>query len=150
MIDDEKPPLDELVHFGIKGMQWGVRHKPAAGRGFTLKPGRSTGEIRLARKSVRKDAKAVNKEVLKRLVGKSSKEAVREKKLTFLTNPNRATAARMTRGETLAIALLATPATAALAVGGSQFQSRLITSRQKQGYLRPDGSGKLRRQFLNG
>lgn len=27
----EKPPLDELVHFGVKGMQWGVRKDRAPG-----------------------------------------------------------------------------------------------------------------------
>ena len=25
---DDKPSLEELVHFGTKGMRWGVRHKP--------------------------------------------------------------------------------------------------------------------------
>lgn len=28
---DEKPPLDELMHFGVKGMHWGVRRDRASG-----------------------------------------------------------------------------------------------------------------------
>ena len=31
IIGAEKPPLDELVHFGVRGMHWGVRKARVAG-----------------------------------------------------------------------------------------------------------------------
>lgn len=131
MLHEDKPDLnDELLeHHGIKGMRWGVR-KVA-----------STAEIKTARKSVKKDARAHLKEQAKFVVGKSSREQVRAKRLTFLTNPNRPTALRLTNGETVALALLGMPAV----IGASQLNSRLVESRQRDGYLRPDGSGKIRR-----
>jgi len=127
------PSFDELKHFGIKGMQWGVRNKPTAGRGFTLKPGRSTGEIRVARRNVRAAGRASVKEKAKFVVGKSSMKQVHEKKLAYLMNPDRATAARLTRGETAVLAALAQPGL----IGVSQINSRLITSRQAEGYRKP-------------
>lgn len=36
MYDDEKPSLDELTHFGIKGMKWGVRKKEDSGSGRSI------------------------------------------------------------------------------------------------------------------
>lgn len=129
MLHDEKMSLDDaLEHHGIKGMRWGVRKRV------------TRGEIKTARKSVKKDARAHLKEQAKFVVGKSSRAKLHETRLTFLTNPNRPTAARLTRGETAVLALLAAPA-----IAGAQAQSRLIESRQRDGYLRPDGSGKIRR-----
>lgn len=124
------PSFDELKHFGIKGMQWGVRNRPTGG---SLKPGRATGEIRVARRNVRAAGRASIKEKAKFVVGKSSMKQVHEKKLTFLMNPDRATAARLTRGETAVVALLGSPAL----LGVSQINSRIITSRQAEGYRKP-------------
>lgn len=31
ILGSEKPPLDELAHFGVKGMHWGVRHEGPEG-----------------------------------------------------------------------------------------------------------------------
>jgi len=37
MGESTKPPLDELIHFGVKGMKWGVRREPKkAFRGLSL------------------------------------------------------------------------------------------------------------------
>ena len=33
MLDQEKPPLDELAHFGVKGMKWGIRRERSSGGG---------------------------------------------------------------------------------------------------------------------
>lgn len=130
MLHNEKPALDDnlLEHHGIKGMRWGVRKAV------------SRSDIRTARKSVKKDARAHLKNQAKFVVGKSSRQSLHDTRLKFLTNPDRATAARLTKGETAVLALLAPGV-----VGASQIQSRLIESRQRDGYLRPDGSGKIRR-----
>lgn len=134
MLHDDKPELDDILleHHGIKGMKWGVRKAV------------SRADIKAARKSVKKDARAHLKNQAKFVVGKSSRQSLRDTRLKFLTNPDRATAARLTKGETAVMALLA-PVGGASVLGASQIQSRLITSRQKDGYLRPDGSGKIRR-----
>jgi len=126
---DDKPTLEEaLEHHGIKGMKWGVRKAV------------SRAEIKTARRSVGKDARAHLKEQAKFVVGKSSREQVRAARLKFLTNPDRPTALRLTRGETVALGILSAPT-----LGAYQIQSRLVESRQRDGYLRPDGSGKIRR-----
>ncbi|SRR5213080_4290958 len=147
MLHQDKPDLDDtlLEHFGIKGMRWGVRKAPAAGRGFTLKPGRSTGEVRVARRNVRAVGRASMKEKAKFVVGKSSMEKVHEKKLTFLMHPDRSTAARLTRGETAALAILGQPAL----IGVTQLNSRLIESRQREGYQKP-GTNRARVRLVGG
>lgn len=129
----EKPSLDELTelqHHGIKGMKWGVRSRPVGG---SLRPGRATGEIRVARRNVKAAAKASRKEKIKFVKGQSSMAKVHEMKLAFLMHPDRATAHRLTRGETAALAVLGAPGL----IGASQINSRLITSRQAQGYKKP-------------
>lgn len=134
MLHQEKPALDEnlLEHHGIKGMKWGARKAV------------SRADIKTARKSVKKDARAHLKNQAKFVVGKSSRQSLRDTRLKFLTNPDRATAARLTKGETALMALLA-PVGGVSVIGTSQIQSRLVESRQRDGYLRPDGSGKIRR-----
>jgi hypothetical protein len=43
---DDKPPLDELVHFGVKGMHWGVRRdRETGGRSGGAAPTRSKKAI---------------------------------------------------------------------------------------------------------
>lgn len=37
--DDEKPSIDELFHYGVKGMKWGVRHDPEKGSIARLRMG---------------------------------------------------------------------------------------------------------------
>lgn len=94
---------DEFSHFGVKGMKWGVRRE---------RP--SADAIRSARKRVRAKKDAI--EVQKDRVGAEKKgtkqRATQEKKLSdmkasFLRNPDRATAARRTRGEFWATQALA-------------------------------------------
>lgn len=138
-----------IQHFGVKGMHWGVRNKPTAGRGVTLKPGRSTGEIRVARRNVRKAGRASLKEKGKLVVGKSSMKKMHQKKIDFLMHPDRETAARMTRGETALVALFSTPAGAAGVAGLSQFRSRIIKSRQTEGYQKP-GKNRARIRVIGG
>lgn len=140
---------DALAHFGVRGMKWGVRNKPTAGRGVTLKPGRSTGEIRVARRNVKKAARASLKEKGKFVLGKSSMKEVHKKKLDFLMHPDRQTAARLTRGETAIASILGAGAGGVGALGASQARSRIIESRQREGYKKP-GTDRARIRVIGG
>lgn len=123
MLHEEKPSLEDTIqHYGVLGMRWGIR-KHATG-----------GEVRLARKSAAKTEDAVKKAKLAVDAGVASKEVLAKAKLAHLNNPDRITAARITRGEIAASAILLTPITAGVLVVGSQFKSRAIESRQKVGY----------------
>lgn len=144
IVGQEKPSLEELSHFGVKGMKWGVR-KAVTG-----------GEIREARKRLAKQSKKYRQE--RRKVDKTTKgsEARRlgEKKLeemhrAYLKNPDRVTALRLTKGEK-AVQLLFTPltgigiATSVAALGGSAIASRRVQYKQETGaYDKITGRRKL-------
>lgn len=48
---EDKPPLDELVHFGVKGMKWGVRKDRSSSGDSHHQPRMSRGEKKDARLS---------------------------------------------------------------------------------------------------
>lgn len=124
MLHQEKPTLDDLAiqHFGVLGMRWGIR-RHATG-----------GEIRVARRSVARTKMAVEDAKANVRAGLAAKETIAQAKLAHLNNPDRATAARITRGEMAVSTILLTPAPALVLITGSQFKSRAIESRQKVGY----------------
>lgn len=124
MLHEEKPPLDDalLIHYGVSGMRWGIR-KHYTG-----------GQIRVARRSATRTRMAVQDAKAKVRAGEASKETLAQAKLAHLNNPDRATAARITRGEMAVSAILLTPATTMGLITGSQVKSRLIESRQKLDY----------------
>lgn len=104
MIHEEKPPLDELVHHGVKGMKWGVRKGSYP----------STSEIHGARNRLQKQQNKISKQrrkVVKETIKRSSKAPVARAKLkdmkkSMLKNPDRVTALHMTNGEAALHALL--------------------------------------------
>lgn len=89
---NEKPPLSELAHYGVKGMKWGQRATAA--------------QIKTARKNLKGESAAYRKDYKRydKLSANSPKKAALEKKLRerhqdYLKNPDRVIAARMTNGE---------------------------------------------------
>lgn len=87
---------DELLHFGKKGMKWGVTNPSSRGRsqefGAKFPTGRSrSDEIKRARTSTEASRLAFRRE-------KDPAKKIDLKK-AYLNNPDRATALRMTRGE---------------------------------------------------
>lgn len=123
MLHDEKPELnaDTLEHFGVKGMRWGVRNKKTA------------GQIRTARRNVAKARLDYNDARDQYRAGTGKKTTVKNTRLAYLNHPDRATAARVTKGEVFIAALLISPAGAAGLAAGSQVRSRAIDANQRTG-----------------
>ena len=87
-IEAQKPDLESVLsHYGVKGMQWGVRK----------------AAIKTARKEVRAQKKEI-REVAKTKGVKS--EEYGKLQAAYLRNPDRGVAATMTRGEQIASILL--------------------------------------------
>ena len=104
MLSVEKPgsPAEILEHHGTKGMKWGVRSKSSKPTSFRKKfptSGERTVEIHRARAST---ARA------ERRIYEQPNKAKRDKLYaSYLKNPDRATALRMTRGEKAVMAIIA-------------------------------------------
>lgn len=119
----EKPSLEDMIeHHGVKGQKWGVKK---------AKP--SSSDIQGARARIGSQTRQINSQI-DRLNLSTGKTADKEaKKLSdmhasFLRNPDRATALRLTRGEKAALSILALvpgPGTvAAGVVAGSRVAAR--------------------------
>lgn len=105
MITEEKPSLEELMHYGKKGMKWGVRRKYTSAE---IRDARIRTDSRVS--ELRRQADKLNIETARNPNSKASKAAAKEfSKMSteFLKNPDRATAARLTRGEKVVLGLLA-------------------------------------------
>jgi len=101
---EEKPSLDELAHYGVKGMKWGVR-----------KANPTTSEIQGARqRQAIRWQKVIEADQKLQIASSSSQKKSAERQIDkaardFATNEDRVTAARMTRGEKATALILAGP-----------------------------------------
>lgn len=133
IVGQEKPSLEDLAHVGVLGMKWG--HRKAA----------STNQIRKARRNVdiQKQRIADQKDTVNQLAKGTKNRAAGEKKLSdmklsLLKNPDRATAARLTRGEkylVLTFGVLVPPAfpVAVAKIAATSAISRRIEQKQDKG-----------------
>lgn len=124
---------DELAHYGVLGMKWGHR-KTATG-----------GEIRAARRRLKSQSIMYRKDYKKYdgAADGSARKALLERKLraahqTYLKDPDRAIASRMTRGEKAAAVFFNGPNAAGLAtslgaVVATSAVSRRIENQQDKG-----------------
>lgn len=115
----DKPSLDELEHFGVKGMRWGVHRQTTVVTGPNGRPvgygkNRPTkSDIKTARRNVtiqgRQLAKArvkYAKAVVTQDHQSQAHQNLSKTKAAFLNNPDRITALKMTKGETALHAIL--------------------------------------------
>jgi len=138
----EKPSLEELhlEHFGVKGMKWGVvKSKLASAKAPRGKV------IRKARRSVNKQERKILRKDIGRIftVNKAKraekKTELAKMKLDLLNDPDRATAARITRGEKVALALFTAPTVVGVAgtaavLGAATAKRKVIEKRQREGF----------------
>lgn len=119
-----KPSLDELAHYGKKGMKWGVRKKY------------STQEIHDARIRQRSRIANVDAQAHKLNLATGKNKDVQAKKYLKLvdelnTNKDAAVASRMTKGEKAANLILAGPI-GALAIAANNRSVRKLEEMQKK------------------
>jgi hypothetical protein len=162
LVSVEKPgsPAETLVHFGKKGMKWGVRNTPKSGGGGgggrSRKParaprqgvalGRSSREFRAQHPGAKVQARAIRgarkesyarEKAIRKMAKKDSVEAARMQR-DHLNHPGTAVALRTTRGEKVAFGLLAGlgpyAAGASLGTGaGMAGERRFIERKQRKG-----------------
>lgn len=131
MSETEQTPVDVLEHYGVLGMKWGKTRAKA-----------DAHQVRAARANIRTKTAQLDQQAVKMRKGSESDRAAAAKKYgtmktALLKNPDRVTAARLTRGEKyLAVALgltgLGTPFTVG-AIGATSARSRRIERKQDLG-----------------
>jgi hypothetical protein len=132
VIGPVKPPLDELAHYGVKGMRWGQRKKYSSADIKNARAGQNSRLRQLQRAEDDLNTVASNP----RATTAQEKRAVRNfQKLEkdYEGDPQRAIAARMTRGEKIATVILTGPlAVVPLGVNAATVRS-IEKSQQKNG-----------------
>lgn len=125
-----------LAHFGVKGMRWGHRKSAPSGR----QGGKTYGERSALRDQVNAQQLRSNVASTKAAltVGKNRKavkEAAHKQRLDYLRNPDRVTAATMTRGEKRATIILTSltmsPLAAVATVGVQNAYANRVEYKQK-------------------
>lgn len=126
---------EELAHYGVLGMKWGrTRTKATAG---DIRKARNRLSVKQTKYVVQNDrVKAAKKSGNATKLAKE-KQTLNKMKASFLKDPDRVTASRMTRGEKAAVFLLSVPTTGGIvgvgAIAGSSAVSRRIEQKQDTG-----------------
>lgn len=126
--DDKKPSLEELSHQGVLGMKWGHRKMATASQIIAAR-----GKLNSQRKDLANQVDKVHDTTKKGTPARTKEvKKLQEMHTTFLKNPDRVVAARMTRGEKAAALVLGGPAGLA-AILASSASSRRIEQKQDTG-----------------
>lgn len=158
---DQESTVDELLHYGVKGMRWGVRRSEAEltrarARKEALREARASTKYDLkgvkgqAKTAIIKDARQAQQQRHKEIVdakrelrknrktlteeGKAAaKKHISDLEYEFITNPDRHTSARLTKGDAAVLMALGLvvpgvgTAGALGAVGGSILGNELAS-----------------------
>ena len=145
---EDKPPLDEIYHYGVQGMRWGRRRfdtssEYSSDRHSTYKKAETTEDARDKTSRDHRRAKLA-KERMKGISGnpenKSQVELVRDYKdamRQYKNNPNRTRASRTILGEKAAVTALAVVTgggSAVVGVGVRAGRNAVVRTRQNSGY----------------
>lgn len=119
ILNDVNPPLEEVLHSGVKGMRWGVRNKRPTGS--QIHGARQRQDQRL-RELFRQDDIASTSSGRTKISAEAKAKKVAK---DFQTNEDRVTAARMTKGEK-AISLILTGPIGATVIGLNSLHVRSV------------------------
>lgn len=132
MIDQSKPPLEELAHSGVKGMKWGVRKERPSAIQVRAAQRRHDGAKTKLRQAEKKAARISDPKARDKAL-----KAVGKQKLAYLKNPDRVTANRLTAGQAAFIMALSIPTTGGAfgvgLIGGQNVARARIAYKQEHG-----------------
>lgn len=122
------PDGGTLEHYGVLGMKWG--RSRARGDVHDIKAARLRvrGERATVENAKRKAVRVKDPAARANALAEANKV-----KVSALKNPDRVLAARLTRGEKIAVALLLTPVGASTLIGITSGTSRRIERKQETG-----------------
>jgi len=120
--NEGRPSLEEISHSGVKGMKWGRRK---SGTGPSSAPN-ETRQIHDARDRVHAQGKAIKKQ--RKVVKKTGRgqNDLAKMEISLLRNPDRVTAAKLTKGEDFANLFLGGPVKAGWERIGSEATQHII------------------------
>lgn len=122
---------DFIEHFGVKGMKWGERRAQRKAR---------DDRTEAARENVRIERIALSKQKMRMQKARGALALAREtskyeeQRLSFLNNPDRATAYTMTRGDEMASLITLGPLGPLLVSGLNLAGQQTVKKRQLSGY----------------
>lgn len=136
IIGREKPDLDSLAHFGVKGMRWGVR-KAKVSDAQIIKARRQMDAYNTVSAVARRNVRLTKKGTKERAAAENKLNRI---EMDRLRDPDRPTAMLMTRGEkwmsviggTIALPGVGTAAAVA-AIGATNAASGRVAEKQKSG-----------------